>query len=529
MLTVEQLFHRLDHAFRLLTDGVRTALPRQQTLRATIDWSYQLLVEKERILLLRLSVFAGGCTLDGAEAIGCGNGLEADEIFELLASLVNKSLVDVKRWQDQEARYNLLETVRQYTREKLHDTGESASQFDRHLAYYVQFADTGYRLLMTEKRLEWTKRLTEELANLRTAVDWAYTGGENPESGLRIAASLGFRFMPSQGYAEEAMRWLRTGLAKVDSTKISDLLHVKALIALEWILSVRVTQYEERSAILEEAIQLCCKIGSQANPERVYALGRLGWYKKGLNEVIPLWDEALEIAADFDHEHDWIHANLLIDMAYVEEDSYNNWDVACQYAESALRLFSPEGSTDRWSSAHTHHVLGICGSRQGKVSEGRMHLEKALALFQESGDNVGFAQASCGLTIELIRQNAFDEAIYHNDHAMQTWHLVGREIFTAIHIGFLGIILANVGSRPDALSCERCFAQAVTFMSIADSNCPPDIGYYRDINRSDAEKILHDHLSAADYATAWAEGQSMTLEAGVALATKIAEEWNVQA
>ncbi len=104
MLTTEQLFHRLDNVFRLLTGGARTALPRQQTLRATIDWSYQLLQERERLLLLRLSVFAGGCTLQGAETICGGDGLEDDDVFELLASLVNKSLVSVERSQGQEAR-----------------------------------------------------------------------------------------------------------------------------------------------------------------------------------------------------------------------------------------------------------------------------------------------------------------------------------------------------------------------------------------------------------------------------------------
>ena len=97
----------------------------------------------------------------------------------------------MERSQGQEARDRLLETVRQYAREKLYDFGESVTLRDRHLAYYVQFAETGYKKLMTEKRLEWTKQLTEELDNLRAAVDWAYTGGEDFESGLRIAGCAG--------------------------------------------------------------------------------------------------------------------------------------------------------------------------------------------------------------------------------------------------------------------------------------------------------------------------------------------------
>jgi predicted ATPase len=359
MLTTEQLFHRLDNVFRLLTGGARTALPRQQTLREAIDWSYQLLLEPERWLLLRLSIFAGGCTLEGAETICSENGLDEDEIFDLLASLVNKSLVNVDRSQSQEARYRLLETVRQYAREKLYDSGESKSLRDRHLAYYVQFAETGYKKLMTEKRIEWTKRLTEELDNLRAAVDWAYTGGENIENGLRIAAALGFRFMPSQGYGEEATRWIRTGLAANDLSKIPDLLHIRILIALEFLIFISLIhkKMEEGSALLEEAIRLCRKIGSQANPERVYALGDLGWYKKERRESEALWEEALEIAPDLDREDIWMHAYLLENIANIELAYYNNFNAACQYAEAALQLYGPEGCTDRWSSASTYNIL----------------------------------------------------------------------------------------------------------------------------------------------------------------------------
>jgi non-specific serine/threonine protein kinase len=389
-------------------------LPRQQTLRATIDWSYQLLLEQERLLLLRLSVFAGGCTLEGAETICSENGLDEDEIFDLLASLVNKSLVSVERSQGQEVRYRLLETVRQYASEKLYDSGESPSQRDRHLDYFVKFAETGYRMLMTEKRLEWTKRLTEELDNLRAAVSWAYTGGKDSESGLKIAAALGFRFMLFQGYRDEAIRWVRTGLAVVDSVKIPDLLHVRALIALEWLFRFPHGFTEEGSAFLEEAIQLCRKIGPQANPELVYTLGALANYKKGLDEVVPLWDEALDIACGLDREYIWIHANLLEEIA-LKELNLGNWNAAYKSAEAALHLFGPEGCTDRWSSAYAYDRLAYFAFSQGKNSESRVYRMKALALHQESGDNVGFANASCGLAMYLIIQGEFGEAVYQRD------------------------------------------------------------------------------------------------------------------
>jgi tetratricopeptide (TPR) repeat protein len=170
--------------------------------------------------------------------------------------------------------------------------------------------------------------------------------------------------------------------------------------------------------------------------------------------------------------------------------------------------------------------------KQGKFSEGLTHWEKALALSQESGDKIGFAEASCGLAILLIRLGEFEKAVYPNDQALRAWHLVGREKYVSAHIAFLGIILANIGSRLEDPKGKPCFAQAVTLVGIADTQCPPDdgiSGYYRDTNRSEAEQILHTHLSSEDYAAAWSEGQSMTLEEGVALAAKIAEAWNIQA
>ncbi|MEK7327551.1 MAG: protein kinase, partial [Chloroflexota bacterium] len=140
LLKVEQIAARLDDAFRFLTGGSRTALPRQQTLRATIDWSYNLLSELERRLLCRLSVFAGGWTLEAAEAVCAGEGLESYEILDLLIQLVNKSLVAVEREQGEEARYRLLETIREYALERLAASGEAETVRREHAEFFLALA-----------------------------------------------------------------------------------------------------------------------------------------------------------------------------------------------------------------------------------------------------------------------------------------------------------------------------------------------------------------------------------------------------
>ena len=145
VLSADQLAERLDDAFRVLTGGSRTALPRQQTLRATIDWSYELLSEAERVLLQRLSVFAGGCTLEAGEGV-CADPSEdrcrwRRTILDLLAALVAKSMVIADRRPGEATRYHLLETVRQYAREKLNAAGEGERLRSHHLRYFVTLAE----------------------------------------------------------------------------------------------------------------------------------------------------------------------------------------------------------------------------------------------------------------------------------------------------------------------------------------------------------------------------------------------------
>ena len=140
VLSAEEINARLDDRFRLLTGGSRTALPRQQTLRALIDWSYSLLSEPERLLFKRLAVFVGGWTLAAAEQVCADNGLDPATVLDTLSRLVDKSLV-VAEEAAGETRYSRLETICQYSREKFAETDEVAVVRDRHLAYYVQFSE----------------------------------------------------------------------------------------------------------------------------------------------------------------------------------------------------------------------------------------------------------------------------------------------------------------------------------------------------------------------------------------------------
>ena len=172
-LEVAQIAARLDNAFRLLAGGSRAALERHRTLRATVDWSYNLLSAPERILLQRLSVFAGGWTLEAAEAICAGQGVNKTEVLDLLSQLVNKSMLLVERSADTGLRYRMLETIRQYAADKLVDPGESERLRTRHLAYFVAFAERIEDGLRGPELVGRLNRLEAELDNFRLALDGA--------------------------------------------------------------------------------------------------------------------------------------------------------------------------------------------------------------------------------------------------------------------------------------------------------------------------------------------------------------------
>src|SRR5207245_1634508 len=186
-LSLDQIAGRLNDRFQLLRGGSRTALPRQQTLRAAIDWSYDLLSDSERALLRRLSVFADGTTLDAAEAVCSGKPIGAADVLELLTELVSKSLVLVD--QGRSGRYELLETIRNYGEGKLHETVEAEDISRRHRDWFLSLAERAEPQLRGPDQTAWYNTLELEHDNLRAAFDWSLIRQE-PDAGLRLVTAM---------------------------------------------------------------------------------------------------------------------------------------------------------------------------------------------------------------------------------------------------------------------------------------------------------------------------------------------------
>ncbi len=207
-LPLSTLAERLDDRFSLLTRGARTALPRQQTLRAVVDWSYDLLFEDERHLFARLSVFVGGCELDAVEAVCADDDVPSSESLDVLSRLVDKSLVIAPSVGG--ARFTQLQTLWQYGRDRLDDSGDADAARVRHATYYRQMAEDAHEGLRGATAPFWCERLTSELGNLKAALDWHLATGDI-DAALSMASGMAWLWFINSDFAEGA-RWLGDAL-----------------------------------------------------------------------------------------------------------------------------------------------------------------------------------------------------------------------------------------------------------------------------------------------------------------------------
>jgi non-specific serine/threonine protein kinase len=255
IFTPEQIAERLDDRFKLLTGGSRTALPRQQTLRALIDWSYQSLNEAEKRALRRLAVFSGGWTFEAAEAV-----INESDALDGLLGLINKSLVNVEE-QDDKSRYRFLETIRQYGMEKLLESGEAIEVRDRHLDYFLQSMkqapereERTYGALPDDT--EWLDRMELEHDNLRMALEWSTSN--HPDKALHLIYTVG-NFWVGRDYNIEARSWCQTILERGKSLSNLDGERAKVYGILGWS-SIGIGEHKTGRDAAEAGLALARKV-----------------------------------------------------------------------------------------------------------------------------------------------------------------------------------------------------------------------------------------------------------------------------
>ena len=290
VMSVEQIAARLDDRFHLLTGGSRAALPQHKTLRALIDWSYDLLTEAEQTMLRRLSVFAGGWTLEAAEAIFDFNRTGASSIenpqskiencLDVLTQLVNKSLVTVEREDVEQTRYRLLETIRQYAQDRLLERDEAETTRDRHLNYFLQLAERAEPELRRADQIAWLDRLEMELGNFRAALGWSLQRGCYAEAGLRLAAVLMW-FWHIRDHKIEGIDWLeRTLLAEACECGVEPRSQERTLARSQALntsgfLLVMQGDLAKQKVLSEESFALARELGPHGRRSMAFALWNL--------------------------------------------------------------------------------------------------------------------------------------------------------------------------------------------------------------------------------------------------------------
>ncbi|HEY8524552.1 MAG TPA: LuxR C-terminal-related transcriptional regulator [Acidimicrobiales bacterium] len=265
MLTPAQISTALDDRFRLLVNGPRGTVPRQQTLAASVDWSYGLLRDEARTLLRRVAVFSGGFTLEAAEAVAAAGTLAADDVLGLLGRLVDASIVWVGERSDG-VRYRLPETIRQYAADRLSEAGESAATRDRHLAYYLRLAEAAAAALDHDDQDVVLAQLEREHDNLRTAVAWGLSRPD-PEPGRRLAAAL-CRLWMVHGHAHEGIEVLQRAVEVAPDDRSTLQVELLSGLGLLGMPAGRFAMTEERS---RQAIELAEETGDDRALARAYA------------------------------------------------------------------------------------------------------------------------------------------------------------------------------------------------------------------------------------------------------------------
>ena len=445
VLSCEQIATRLNNQFRLLTGGARNALPRHQTLRAAVDWSYELLSDDERTLFARLSVFAGGFSLEAAEAICCGDGCGDEEILDLLTSLVDKSLVVVEE-RGGRVRYRFLETLRQYAAERLHQAGLSTELSHRHLRWFLTEATRAEPELKGPEQGSFLDVLEEEHDNLRVALAFSLEGGDGAQ-GLRLAVTLS-RFWLVRGYLSEGRRWLESTLAA--SADAAPLDRAKALIAAST-LAWHQGDYGGVGPLAESALKMSrelddkvgvaealCRLGELRTMTgdhiaawSLFEQSRAAWAESGakrgviqslnvplhdlatlaceqgdLDAAERLFEDALDIAKEHGNTMDIVHH--LSGLGHVARGRGDH-EAARSFYQQSLAAARRLGYK-RMMTFNLQYLAGLAWTR-GDLTEASTLYRDALAYFGPAGDDLGIARCLEGLCKVAAMEGAYSRAV----------------------------------------------------------------------------------------------------------------------
>ncbi len=419
---------RLDDRFTLLARGTRTALPHQRTLRGALDWSWDLLNETERILLRSLSVFAGGWTLDAAEVVCAGRGVEDRHVVDLLDGLVGKSLVQVERAPTaanaRETRYRLLETVRQYGWERQAASGDLPTVQRTHAVHYLTLAEEAEAKLVGAEQGRWLARLETEHDNLRAALTWAIVddrpGAEGNraaeqtpvisrvEVGLRLVAAL-YRFWDLRGHMSEGWEWTRQALNHPDA--VASEVRAQALGGAG-ILLWRMGNPDQARKQLEQGLQAQRQLGNRPGvAQALNHLGNVALTHARYDQAQAYFEESLDLRRELD---DRPGLAALFNNLGVVAVGRGDYEEARKALEQSLQL--RRELQDQIGITNTLINLGEVTRFQGDYSQARALYEQGLRIARALDYQWGIGSLLNNLGVLALLQGDYEQAwIFHEE------------------------------------------------------------------------------------------------------------------
>jgi predicted ATPase len=505
VLKVDQIARRLDDRFRLLRGGSRTAMPRHQTLLAAIDSSYELLKEGEPALLRRLSVFAGGWPMEAAEAVCSGGEVDELEVLDLITRLVDKSLVVVDASDEGDPRYRMLETIRQYSRGKLAETGETAPFQVRHRDWFLDLAEQAEGRLRGPEQGEWLDRLEQEHDNLRLALQHSVESGAS-ECALRLAAAL-WRFWHVRGYVQEGRERLAAALSAAGAdaatpARSGALNGAGALAHDQGDLQQAAAFHEEALAVARECGARDCAAVALNN------LGNVALDQGQYAEAAARYQEALALWRELKYKQGI--AIVLNNLGSVAQDRGDYAEAASHYQESLAlkRELGDEGGI----ASSLNNLAGVV-LMQGDYEKASRLLEESLELFEKLGDLAKRAECLDTLARLAFTQGDLSRAAGLHGESLAVWNRLGNR--EGIAAALEGLACTRAPQRPG--EAARLYGAAEALREVTGSPL------------SDAERTAYDSAVAAaragvapdEWEEAWAEGRRIALQESLDLATEL--------
>jgi predicted ATPase/class 3 adenylate cyclase len=508
VLSPQKMLGRLGNRLKLLTGGARDLPERQRTLRSTIEWSYGLLGEGEKVLFARLSVFAGGRTMEAIEAICDAEGDLPVDVLDGLSSLVDKSLLKQEEGAGGEPRFVMLETIHEFAREKLQESEESEDIRRLHAEYFLALAEEAEPAVEGAQQPVWLERLEEEHDNMRRALSWSLGQGQDSELALRMSAALG-EFWYLRGYFGEGRRWLEEALAKSGRTPTAA--RARALQRVSWLAFQqgdldRAEEASEEGLGLEGVEFFRTAGGDSTAAELQRLLGIVVGAQGEFERERELLEESLTLSQEAGNLRGMAASLFTLGSAWRQQGDLER---ATQLLEEALTMFRETGDQYLIASVLTH--LGFTFLFQGDLERATATSEEAAAMLREQKHLAYLADALNNLGWVALLRGDSERARALYAESMQAQREIGAKVTAPENLLGLACVAAAQG---EAERAARLFGASEALPEAMGAPLEPG-------ERALQEPYLaaaRSKLDETSWQEAWAEGRAMRLEEAISYA-----------